>query len=321
MKKIALVLLVLASLIVFTGCDGGEETRPGETFIGGTTGLLISFLPDFPPENVLDNGQEPFTVMVKLENGGETKVLKGDVLVTLKGINPDDFNVDLDDLSKHPEEDLLANQINPDTGQVIKSNWVTVQFDDLNYNGSLAGGGHDFPLVADVCYKYATKGTAELCVKDDLRDTLDTHVCTISGDRKLQTSGAPVQIISFEEFSSGLNSIAFTFKLKDMGNGQLSKRSTTCSDLVADEDKIWVEVNTGLDGELECTGLTETSKTGQTLRGYIKLAGGERDIRCTQEIKNKADYIKIINLKLEYDYLESQSTSIRVVHNALEEEE
>ena len=318
MKKIAIVLLVLASLIVFTGCGGGDgDTTTTKTFIGGTTGLLLSFQENAPPTEVLDGGQQPFTISVKLENNGETDVLKENCDVSIKGINPVDFNISLAELTKNPLEDIESKRINPDTGEEIPSYPVYVDFEDLSYSGSLAGGSHEFPIVADVCYLYSTEASAELCIKEDLADTLDTHVCKINGERRLETSGAPVQITAFNEYPSGNSAVSLAFTIKNMGNGDIAEKDTGCSEKVADEDKIWVEVDTGMQGELTCSGLTE----GDGSSGFVKLSGGERLVTCKQKVSDneKTDYIKVIGITLTYDYLESTRTTIKVKHSELDE--
>ncbi|MFH1506638.1 MAG: hypothetical protein ABIE94_06680 [archaeon] len=323
MRKVSIALLVFASLMLFTACtESGDVTGPASAeYIGGTTGLLIDFLEDSPPASILDNSQQTFTITVQLENGGEVDIPKDKCWVSITGINPEDFYSSIGELTDiNPDENIEGNKLNPDTGQTIPSYPVYVEFTDLKYVDSLSGGGHNFPVYADVCYEYATEASAELCIKKDLTDSLDDHVCQVSGPKDFETSGAPVQITTFEEYPSGKNAIAFTFTVKHMANGKISQLGTRCSDSVTDENKVKVTVDTDIEGDLTCSGLTDLDAT--TGSGYIKLSGGERTVRCTQKLPledKRTDHIKIIKLTLDYDYFDHKETTLRVQHSELDE--
>ncbi|MAG38500.1 hypothetical protein CMO90_00250, partial [Candidatus Woesearchaeota archaeon] len=54
--------------------------------------------------------------------------------------------------------------------------------------------------------------------------------------------------------------------------------------------------------------------SGSLSTGEIKLSTGERQVRCTQNLAEKSDMIKIIEVTAEYDYQDSKSTNVLVKH-------
>ena len=314
MKKSLIFVFVL--LLTLAACsDGVVVSSNQKSFIGGTTGLLINFVQGEPPSEVTDGGVSPFTVTVKLENLGETFIAASDVLLTLKGMDARLFGLSgPDKLIMNPFEDLLSNDINPDTGETINSPAVYVTFPQMNYKSELSGNS-PFPFVINVCYKYRTKATSQLCVKENLLDSSDTSVCTVTGSKTVQNSGGPVQITSFEEFSAGQDAISFSFTVKDVGNGDLSAAGSTCDDTPTAEDYVLLTVDTGLIG-LTCSGLSEPTQSGTSYSGTVKLTTGQRQVRCTQQLSaiDKTDKVMIVDLSVDYDYEESASTTVLVKH-------
>ncbi|MBC8500483.1 MAG: hypothetical protein H8D38_01845 [DPANN group archaeon] len=308
-------IITLALLLVLASCADQTVTPSNQkSFLGGTIGLLVSFVEGEPPSEVTDGGATPFTVSVKLENKGETFVDATDVTLTLKGIDAASFGVTNADLTMNPSEDLLDNDINPDTGEAINSPPVYVTFSQLNYLGELSGN-QPFPFVVDVCYKYQTMATSQLCIKENLLDSSDTKVCTVTGSKNVQNSGAPVQILNFEEFSAGQNAVSFSFRVKNVGNGLLSAASSSCDQTPANRDYVTVTVDSGLQG-LTCSGLSNPSENGTAYSGDVKLATGERQIRCTQQLSDadQTDKIMIVDSSVDYDYQESTRTDVLVKH-------
>ncbi len=307
-----IVLLAILAMLVVSGCTGGNAPAGNyRTFIGGTQGVSAVFDVDAPPTEV--NVGDPFFVMVVLENMGEHTVVSGDYSVELKGFSPDDFDTTALDLTAEPDEDLQANAMNPDTGEVLESYPVYVQIpesgDSLRYNGTLAGNTQ-FPFVADICYKYLTTAHARLCVKEDLTKTSDTNVCMISGPQAITSSGGPIQISDFKEFSGGPNAVRFTFKvIEASAGGSVSERDSGCDTSYQYEDRIYVSVDSGF-ANLRCTGFLDGTDT----EGYVKLSGGSRQITCTQGIAeaDQRDYVKIVTITAEYDYEQSVATQVLV---------
>ena len=306
MKNYVSIILILSLLIFAFGCK--QETTPSKEspFIGGTTGLLISYDKDAPPAEVYDGGDFPFDVVVKLKNEGEYSVSKDKVKVNIIGIHPQEFSLTESDLAKSPDEDLLGKQKDAE-GNVIEGTTTYVIFPNFNHK-ELLTGNMQYPIRADVCYNYATNVNSMLCIK---RSSLDKEgdICMVNEKKKVFNSGAPVQVVDFQESPRGKSKFNFNFKIAHKGNGGIYKKDSKCEYTRANENKVFVSVDTGMSG-LSCTGLD-----GGATSGYVTLYGGERVITCTQEAETGIDFEKPVNIELEYDYEEGVLTQLLVKHS------
>ncbi len=304
--RIILILCLISLLLIsINGCKkqqaGISQTDP---FVGGTTGLLLDFVQDAPPDEVFDSGEFPFDVELKITNDGEYDVVKEKCRVKMKGVKPSDFGMSELDFVKYPGDNLDAKKKDSE-GAIIEGITSYVTFSGFSYMGQVVGNTN-YPLVADVCYKYGTKVLSQLCVTEDLLKE-GSGVCTVNEEKQIFNSGAPVQITEFVESARSREMIAFTFKIVHKGNGEIYGRDSDCDISRANENKVWIDVQTDMVGT-ECTGLSGGTATS----GYVTLYSGERVVRCSQPVTRETDYVKSVNINLEYDYLEDISTTVLV---------
>jgi len=306
MNKRIVALFLLISVLFLTGCTQNNTGKTSQTdpFIGGTNGLVISFQKDAPPAEVFDSRNFPFDVEVKLKNDGETDIKKEDVVVKISGVSPADFGLSDADFVKSPTEDLSATKKDAQ-GTVIEGVETTVNFPNFLYQGKVAGNSQ-FPIWAKVCYKYGTITISQLCIKENLLSS-DDKICKVTEKKTDFNSGAPVSIIEFEESARGKDKLGFTFKIQHKVKGDIYKQGTKCASDRVNENKVWVNVDTGISG-LECAGLSEGTATS----GYVVLFEGEKVIRCTQQVTSTTDYVKQVRIDLTYDYLDDISTNVLV---------
>ncbi len=306
MKNYVSIILICVLLVFVFGCDKETPISKESPFIGGTTGLLISYDKDAPPAEVYDGGDFDFDVVVKLKNEGEHTVTKDKVEVKLSGIDPTEFGLSDADFVKNPDEDLEGTYKDSE-GNKIEGTTTYVIFSGLNHNEELVGNT-PYTIRADVCYNYATNINSMLCIKKGQTDK-EGDICKINEDKAVSNSGGPVQVTSFTETPRGNNKFNFNFKIEPRGNGGIYKKDSNCEYTRANENKVFVSVDTGMSG-LSCTGLD-----GGAASGYVTLYGGERIITCTQETETGTDFEKPVNIKLEYDYKEDISTQVLVKHS------
>ena len=309
MKKVFLILVLLS--IALAGCDGEEAPSSTTPFLPGTTGLLMNLMEDSPPSEVYDGGSSQFQVAVKLRNEGEWNVLAGEAIVKISGIDPVEFGKQPSEMIQKVDEDLIRTYKDAE-GNIIEGTQTVVEFDDFNYAGSIPGN-MQFPIRADVCYTYGTKAISKLCVKEDLYDTSEGGLCVVSAEKEVFSSKAPIKITSMKESVRGKEKIGFTFKIEHMGNGGIFQKGSECNtEGIAFEDKIWVEVNTKMEG-LKCNGLQD----GTDSSGYITMYGAERSITCTQPVDVLTDYEKAIDITLIYDYKEDRTKQLLLKHTVI----
>lgn len=313
MKFKYLITFVLAVAMVFAaGCS--KQTGPSMTspFIGGTTGLTMEFIDGAPPEEVYDGGNYPFTAVVKVENIGESDIAVGDAKITISGIDAADFGTESESLVQYNSEDIIGAKKNAEGG-TTEGTILHMTFpkdSEFNYGEALSGN-IQFPFLATACYKYENKANAMLCVKDNPLETKES-VCVVDEIKEVYNSGGPIQILNFAETPRGKGELAFTFEIWHQGTGSVFELNTECDDSIQTKDKVYISVDTGIDG-LECTGLTG----GDAKSGYVTLYEGKRSITCTQDVSSASgDYEKVVEIITQYDYEQEITTNVLVKHAA-----
>lgn len=308
MKNAFYVILITLLLITAIGCTKqSATTTTGKAFIGGNKGLAMSFLTGAPPESVFDT-DNPFTISVKLDNVGEYDIAKADATVEITGIDPASFNTTAAALKKDSPEDLKGASLDS-AGNIIQGVTTTVDFDNLQYQSKVSGTV-SFTLIASACYEYGTRAQAKLCIlKDLIGRTTESRFCNPNNENiAAESSSAPVQVMTMSENVLGANKVAFAFKIKNTGTGNLYQKATECNPSIPTRDKVWVDVtNTGL-GDLTCSGL----KDGTATMGYVTLYNNEASVRCTQTITDPRDADKVVEVKLTYGYKESIQKTLQV---------
>lgn len=307
-QKTAIIAIIIAGILI-TGCEQGTEKTKAVTlkspFIGGTDGIKTEFIG--LREEVFDQGTDPFDVIVKLTNKGESPVNKRDVKVKITGINPTEFGKAPKDLEKNPEDDLIETR-KGNAGEIIEGQPIEITFENLNYGGKLLGDV-GFTIRADTCYTYKTEAISKLCIRESLLNPEPEGICEINENKPIYSSSAPIQITKLTENARSKDKIAFSIKIENKGTGDVYKRKSKCDKKDRKkENKIYVEINTGLEG-LKCTGL---QNLGTTSKGEVTLYDGTKTITCSQLITNKGDYEQIIGITAEYDYEETIQSQFTV---------
>ncbi len=310
MKYYIRIILLLALVLFIVGCEGEQASPKISPFIGGTTGLLLSFDKDAPPAEVYDGGDFPFDVVVKLKNEGEYSIAKENIEVRLSGVDPREFGKSESDFIKRPDDDLDGTYKDSE-GNRIEGTTTYVVFSGINHNEELIGNTQ-YTIRADVCYNYATRANSMLCIKKSQTDK-EGDICKIYEEKRVYNSGGPVQVTSFTETPRGSNKFNFNFKIEHRGfspSGRIYEKDSNCEETRAKENRIYVTVDTKMSG-LSCTGLD-----GGATSGYVTLYGGERTITCTQEVQTGTDFERPVNINIEYDYKDDISTILLVKHSS-----
>ncbi|MFQ5474237.1 MAG: hypothetical protein ACE5DM_00205 [Candidatus Nanoarchaeia archaeon] len=319
MRKL-LVILMICSVALLLGCGEKKEqtTSTGSQFVGGSEGLGISFVEGTPPPEVLDKDQ-PFGISIKLSNKGEYDIEDASkVTVKLTGFDPADFGVSASDMEQKSPEPLLGAQKDAQ-GNPVQGTIVTMDFPtsgaSFSHQVEIAGSV-TYNVKADVCYEYGSTANSKLCVLEDILGTTGKkgELCTISEKKTVDKSGAPVQVESFTESVSSANKVAFVFKVKHTGSGDVHEKGSTCGDEFNLKNKVTVKVDTGITDGLTCSGLQNGQASGSTYEGVATLLNGEREIRCTQTISSPSDFEKLVRIDLGYDYSQNVIKTVQVKH-------
>src|SRR3989338_3898042 len=328
MRKGVLVLALAVALLV-AGCSGGgDDGKTGSSnrpFFGGTESLRVSFMENSPPEEVLDNPLEKsapsdksqvmdFDIILRVENVGEQDVAAKNLKTTIGGIYPEDFGKTSALLQNSIfDKELKGNKKDPE-GDRIPGSIEEIEFKKLGYQKSLQGN-NEFPIQADICYRYATRAVGDFCMRQDTTKTA-SGVCNIKGVKQVFSSGGPVQVTSLEEAVGGTGKVILKFKIKANGPGSFFKPEpigTTIKDgcdrgNFAEENFVKVTVSSGLDNLLTCSGFSGTPPTKE-----LRLTGGEASVTCIQS-GVAVDAVKKLNIVAEYNHLITASTSVLIKH-------
>lgn len=311
MKKLVMMLSVLAALLV--ACTSGGEQASVAPFFGGTDGLKISFVESAPPSTpILDQSRVPFEIVLNVENAGEWDIANpSDAVFMITGISPSDFGKTTSDFSK--PSNLPLNAIKKDAqGNKLPGTTTQIQFTGLSYTGKIAGS-QQLTISANSCYKYGTKATSKICVRNNLL-TPSAGGCTIQGAKELFVSGAPVSVESFQESVESANRVAFTFNIVPKGTGSYYQLGSSCAEEIAKKNKVKVTVDTKLGTPAVCNLQDESGNAINSNSGYVTVFGQSRIVRCSQELSSSelGDYEKVIDLTLEYDNKDTIQKTITV---------
>lgn len=299
---------IVSVLVLLVGCAGGGGQKVDLTspFVGGTQGIVIGFQ-DLRAD-VFDSGRDPFDVVVKLENKGESLIPMENIRVKLSGVNPSEFDKSQNDLSKSSPDDVLQMSKDPQ-GAILIPPPVFIEFQNLNYKKSIVGATAPFTLRAEVCYLYRTKAVSKLCVRENLLSPQAGGICEVNADKPLFVSGAPVQLMNFKQSAGARDKVRFQFDVVNRAQGLVYERNSACdSSDTRKENRVYVIIETSIPG-LSCTGL-ESSERGA--EGFVTLYSGSKTVTCTQTVAERSDFEQLVNIEAVYDYEELIQTQITV---------
>ncbi|HII29484.1 TPA: hypothetical protein HA317_00260 [Candidatus Woesearchaeota archaeon] len=321
---ILLVLTLAIAALSFTGCTSGETTTPGSPFVGGTNGILMSFLEGNPPAEVTDDKTYPFNVVVKVKNDGEANIRSSTLKITLSGFDPKEFGFSdggAEAITNTLKEELTATRKDVE-GNTIEGSTVYMTFPPedsglppFEYTGKLSGNT-PFTIRADACYLYGTQANAKLCLKRNvLEPDKKGGVCKVTESKTVYNSGGPVQVTSLKESVGGQGKVSITFTLEHKGNGKIYLAESTgyrvpgdsplCGkdekgrESVLKKDMIGVVIETGMEG-LTCTGISPVPSGNVYLDDHrVVDLTGEMFTRAVESDSNQYElgYIKLYDGK------------------------
>ncbi|MDP7457270.1 MAG: hypothetical protein QGH47_00955, partial [Candidatus Woesearchaeota archaeon] len=338
-KELTLIVFSVISLFLIAGC--GSEEVSDSPFLEGSKGIEISFLQGNPPDEVTDNRNFPFQTIVSLVNQGEIDLKKEQVEISLTGFLPENFRardgiddnrdgdvtddddfVDEDLTYKNPNDDLTARKKDSE-GNMLEPVQVSKTFPKrdkfFNFKKNLRGNT-PFLFKAEVCYNYQTKAVSEICVLENMIDIIDDAPCDPSESKSVFSSASPVGVTAFRQNVVGKDKIQFSFDIVHSGSGDVfaftdfAGTDENCPVLPSTrrskEDKVKVTIDTGIPktvSALSCVGgFSDTPDVDVTSQqGIVKLVNGKRTVTCAQAITSPTDFIKSVEIELDFNYLDS----------------
>lgn len=314
MKNVYLAFLILGVLaFTLTGCNP-ETEKVSTVFAGGTNGLIVSWVqPNYEINTLFDKGQSSLNMILSIKNDGEYEVKPGEAVLNISGIYPEDFGIRNTYFDNLPQ--LYGKRMDLE-GNILEGSTELYELPEpLVFKGSVKGASRT-TLEADICYKYTTFASADLCVGSSIINTGNGQdsSCETSGERSVASSGAPIQVTSFRQQPGGTDKIMLTFVIEHKGNGQIyrlgqdNEINCDASNKIKDKNYVHIEVGStdGYWRGLSC-GLKEVREKD------VRLENGKVEVHCTLDLKDDSvrNYVKSIPIKINYLY--SISTSVPLV--------
>lgn len=321
MKKIYL-FFALFSVFILSGCTSDTDNRAsgvsGQSFIGGFESLTFSFGENTPPDTVRDQGLQPFSIRLLVENKGEFDIPDGRAHVSLNGFNAQDLN-----LQNSSQTLSNLNGFRKQGTNTIPGGIQQVVFSDLTYVDSVVSGTFPLRIFANICYPYQTRAIVNLCINGNTVPSIDDRVriCDLNSQREVSNSGAPVYIENVRQYPSGTSSIQLQFDIVHRptsndaniyetnsfdSNCRLNGIPTSSSEALFKRDKVTYQVNTGIEG-INCESTGSNSNT-------ITLNSNKYTVTCIQDTTGQDEYETPISIVLDYDYLDRISKVITIEH-------
>ncbi|MFH1181838.1 MAG: hypothetical protein V1702_02675 [Candidatus Woesearchaeota archaeon] len=323
MKNSILIAAVVILVLFLAGCQTSTTSSSSTPFIGGTNGLLISFLDNSPPPQVSDGATFPFNIIVLLENAGEYDIPAGQASVTISGLYPGDFGVSSAQLTATSIEAISGAKKDP-AGNTIQGGTIQIQIPptpyQLNFQRVLTTGNLVLPIQTNVCYAYSTRASGRYCLRSNPSSTAQ-GVCEPSGSKEIFSSASPIQVDSLVESYAGSGAVNLNFRISKKGNGNVFRPNspstpvcgqTTATNLLTNQNVVGVTVDVpgAGAGSVTCYGLGTTAIN----TGFVRLDNqGNAVVSCKIAAPvPPVDAVREISIVLNFDYSEVRTSSLLV---------
>ncbi len=312
-NNLTFILILLFLSLILSGCAlpslpflPGGGRAPEASFRTGTQGLVLTFLQNAPPREVIE-GQDA-QLKARIENRGATDVTNAKILFTAE-----------DELFSTGESKSATFSLQGKSPDFPLGD-QTIEGVTLKARENVLGQRERISTTvrAIACYQYETVLVAPVCIDTDIYSTRQIERVCSQRDHGFTSQGAPVAITRVETemlYSSADDTVKPQFKIhiKNVGNGYVLKSENeeykkACSaDPITFDDLNYVRVSANLpDKELTC------------FPEEIKLRGQEDIVRCTFSAnergisKNTPSYTSPLHVKLEYGYTTAISREVTI---------
>ncbi len=328
LKKRFIVALLLILLIFIAGCKTKKGIEKAlEEIRSGTEGIVVSFLPNAPPEKIfVAEKDEEFEIILEVKNKGAYpqpnegnngqaprigKVYISGFDKNIITIKPKEGGID--DLSTRALEG--KSSINPNGGLDIIGFTATVSAEKLNVEK------YDPTLLATACYNYQTVAGPSVCIDPLPYSTNDKKVCQVQ-DVTLTSQGAPIAVTRIDE-EAFASKIQFKITIKNVGKGDVIKEDALdrCNPFGEqkisrdDVDKVMLEYVKISNTPLLCGPFSDGPVKGYD-RGLIRLINNEGFIICELSAEKYSNtlsaYTTPLVIELSYGYRNTAEKKIQI---------
>lgn len=314
MKKAVLAVLLLAVVVVFSGCEGlplgGGEKEADVGYRTGTQGLVVSFMPNYPRTRMYD--EESFLALLEVKNKGAYDVGFGGDRIYLSGF-------DMSIITGIPTSGAAIPQIEGKNQFNTEGGYDTVEFSGEIY--PLSGKNIDkYPstILATACYGYKTVASENICIDPDpFSQTGERKVCTPS-TVSFGTQGAPIAVTSVEVEPTPTVT-RFKIHLSNVGGGTAFKPG---ADYLAKCSPYHTEGLNSIN-EANMVQLSKVEVIGKSItpgckpvdnQGHVRLINGQATVFCEiGGLGRGPAYSTPLTVEIDYGYRNTISKSVEIL--------
>ena len=326
--RVQLFVLFLILLISISGCRGRGDTKTSiEDVRVGTQGIVMSFLPNSPPDTIHIDADNTFDVLLEVRNLGAfpqpeeiSKIFSDNEFgrIHLSGYDINILLFDYTGLGLDYRRLNGRSTINPNGGEDVLKFKGEVIVNHLNVEK------YEPTLLVTACYKYATIAGPPVCIDPQPYSTVrERRVCEVQ-DISLSSQGAPVAVTKIEEEALAQKTL-FKITIKNVGNGDIIKLESynKCNPFYTadgklereDIDKVnLVEARIG-DKSLQCAPFIDDEV--KSTSGYVRLINGEGTIICelpkSEYAGSKTAYTTPLQIVLSYVYRNTINKRLQII--------
>lgn len=295
-----ILLLVSIILILISGATSPTSCQKSTDVSFNSTGLLINFIEDAPPE-LMTTGQQ-YPIYLDIQNQGGADIQQGQASFYLTGVGE---NLQGVEFKKQNANILSKKSIFQEGGK------ERIIFSQNAKPWKNLPNQYNLTMKIDSCYNYATVTQTVICIgsKDD--------VCTISGENIItgSNSAGPIQITSMTEQVQG-NKLYLTFKLENKGAGEVYSFNSDCdklenNDLNEKTKKDLINIQIETESGFACTLQNAEAPYGQKqgTEGLANLGA----VTCVKTLGTEGTYSTPIQIVLTYKYIESLTKTMTIL--------
>lgn len=291
MKKY-LIPLLIASILIISGCSSGNSDRDYPNFRTGTEGLVLNFLPYSPPATAYSG--DVMDIVIEIDNKGAYDVRSGKLYMS--GFDKNILSIYENYLVF--DEILGKSEYSLNGEKKIIDKYTNVRVTLPNNVDS-----HTTPIEAIACYEYQTIASFPVCIDSNPR--VNKHDACSASSISGNSQGGPIAVKNIQ-IESGLGRMRFIIDIENVGNGELIDYNACPFGYK------YNDVNNINSYQVEIPGINLNCEPDS--RSLKINDAGEGRIYCQAENLNQEQsaYQSVMSITLDYDYKDSTSTSVQI---------
>jgi len=299
----------LLVLLFIVGCQGfvrggerPEETAGLASYVrSGTQGLQLGFVSGLPPNSIYDI--DDLVIVTEIKNTGAYDLISGRGDNCFLEVSGPDWNIVRGLLKRQACGDIDGKSVfNTEGG------FNQIEFKSTSMYLPTGVDKYSPNLVLSACYNYQTVASPQVCIDPAFYQlTSEQKACQVRDVALGGGQGAPVSIDRVGVDMLGQKAI-FEIDISNAGGGRVVSPQTSlnlCPGGLYYDDFDEIGFTVSLSGQFpeKCT----------PQDGVARITNGKGKIFCTFSIGNTAAYETPLQIKLNYNYLQSISKKIDII--------